>query len=324
MSKNKNQDKNKDKEEKIVLITGGTGFIGSHLASRLLEDDCSVHLVVRSDPSPQQVAGLKNRAHIHTHDGSTQGLINIVTSVKPQSVFHLASLFIAEHASSDLESLVTSNILFGAQLLEAMKVANVRRLINTGTSWQHFHSDHERPSCFYAATKRMFQDLLDFYSDAYGLQAITLKLSDTYGAGDTRRKLFWLLRNTSTTGEVLAMSAGEQEIDLVYIDDVVEAFICAERRLASAELARHEIFAVSSGKATRLRDVVDLYIRISGRKLLINWGARPYRSREVMQVSTVIPGIPGWAPTVDLMDGLQRMCVADRTVVTETSTDGYR
>lgn len=301
-------------KDKVVLITGGTGFIGSHLAAGMLKDDCSVHLIVRSDSNLQQVSGLTNRAHIHVHDGTTQGLIAIVRNVRPQSVLHLASLFIAEHASDDVKRLVASNILFGSQLLEAMKVADVRWLVNSGTSWQHFHSECERPSCLYAATKRAFQDIIEFYSDAYGLRAITLKLFDTYGPGDMRRKLFRLLRDAARTGEPLSMSAGEQQIDLVYIDDVVEAFRKAEERLVSGAVAGHESFGVSSGKPVPLREVVELYKKVFAQELTINWGARPYRSREVMVNWSGGPGLPDWTPKVDLLDGLRRMRLVEGAV----------
>jgi nucleoside-diphosphate-sugar epimerase len=301
-------------KDKIVLITGGTGFIGSRLAARMIENDYSLHLIVRPGSDLQQVSAVTDRAHLHVHDGTTQGLIDIVGKVCPQTVFHLASLFIAEHSSNDVERLVASNILFGSQLLEAMRVVGVRQLINTGTSWQHFHSDCERPSCLYAATKRAFQNIVEFYADAYGLRAITLKLFDTYGPGDMRRKLFRLLRDTARTGEPLSMSAGEQQIDLVYIDDVVEAFRIAEERLLSGTVTSHEIFGISSGKPVPLREVVELYKKVFEQELGINWGTRPYRSREVMVNWSGFPRLPGWTPKVDLLDGLRRMRLADGAV----------
>jgi nucleoside-diphosphate-sugar epimerase len=298
-------------ENKVALLTGGTGFIGFHLAAHMLEDGYSVHVIVRPDSNLKQVSGLTPRAQLHVHDGTTRGLIEIVRNVRPQIVFHLASLFIAEHVSDDVERLISSNVLFGSQLLEAMKVVGVHQLVNTGTSWQHFHSDSERPSCLYAATKRAFHDIVEFYADAYGLRAVTLKLFDTYGPGDTRRKLFRVLKDAAKTGEPLSMSAGEQQIDLVYIDDVVEAFRIAEARLVSGTTTLPEIFGVSSGKPVSLREIVELYKKVFAQDLKINWGARPYRSREVMVNWTGLPTLPGWIPKVDLLDGLQRMHLAE-------------
>lgn len=302
------------REDRVALLTGGTGFIGSRLAAQMLENGYSVHLVVRPDSNLKQVSGLTGRAHLHVHDGTTRGLIDIVRNVGPQTVFHLASLFIAEHLSDDIERLISSNVLFGSQLLEAMRVLDVRQFVNTGTSWQHFHSDGERPSCLYAATKRAFQDVVEFYCDAYGLRAVTLKLFDTYGPGDMRRKLFSLLRDAARSGEPLSMSAGEQQIDLVYVDDVVAAFRIAEARLVSGTTTSQEIFGVSSGRPVPLREIVELYEKVFAQNLKINWGARPYRSREVMVNWSGVPGLPGWIPKVDLLDGLRQMHLADDSI----------
>lgn len=301
-------------ESRVALITGGTGFIGSHLAAQMLQVGYSVHLIVRPCSDLKQVSGSAGRAHIHVHDGTTRGLMDIVRNVRPQTVFHLASLFIAEHSSDDVERLIASNVLFGSQLLEAIRVADVRQFVNTGTSWQHYHSECERPSCLYAATKHAFQDIVEFYSDTYGLRAITLKLFDTYGPGDTRRKLFRFLRDAARAGEPLSMSAGEQQIDLVYVDDVVEAFRIANDLLVSDAVPAHQIFGVSSGKPMPLREVVELYRKVLDQELTIDWGVRPYRRREVMVNWSGAPGLPGWTPKVDLLDGLRRMHLADGTI----------
>lgn len=309
---------------RVALLTGGTGFIGSRLAAQLLEDGYSVHLIVTPDSDLKQVSELTPPANLHVHHGTTDGLIDIVKNARPQTVFHLASLFIAEHVSDDVERLISSNVLFGSQVLEAMRINDVRHLVNTGTSWQHFNTDCERPSCLYAATKRAFQDIVEFYCDAYGFRAVTLKLFDTYGPGDLRRKLFKILRDAARAGEPLSMSAGEQQIDLVYVDDVVEAFRIAEARLASETTTAHEMFGVSSGKPVPLREIVELYKKVFAQdpkfSLKINWGARPYRRREVMVNWSGAPKLPGWTPKVDLLDGLQRMHRADLSTTPSSFT----
>jgi nucleoside-diphosphate-sugar epimerase len=299
-------------EDKVVLVTGGTGFVGSHLVKNLLENGYTVHLLVRGGSRLEEVDRFIAGANSHVHDGSTRQLLAIVKEIRPQVVFHLASLFIAEHSADQIDQLVASNVLFGTQLLEAMVSADVRFIVNTGTAWQHFHSASPRPSCLYAATKQAFQDILDFYSDAYDLRAITLKLFDTYGPGDRRRKLFWLLKNASISGEALSMSQGEQEIDLVHIEDVVDAFRMAESRLLRGSEFPHEIYSVSSRNRLPLRAVVDLFGKLFDKELRIKWGERPYRRREIMVAWDDGTSLPNWTPKVSLEDGLRRMLLEDR------------
>lgn len=295
-------------ESAPILITGGTGFVGSHIARRMLQDGCSIHLIIRPHSNCKEWENLKNdRIHFHEHDGSTTGLIRILEKVRPRSVLHLASLFVAEHSPENVEQLIVSNILFGTQLLEAMKVAGVHRIVNTGTSWEHFETENNRPSCLYAATKQAFHDILSFYSDAYDFRAVTLKLFDTFGPCDPRRKLLFLLRKAAITGIPLLMSGGEQLIDLVYIDDVAEAFSIAEFRLLEESGARNEAFGISSGNPISLRRVVDVYQDVLGQKIPVKWGARPYRKREIMVPWNGNPGLPGWKANTDLLTGLRQM-----------------
>jgi len=116
-----------------------------------------------------------------------------------------------------------------------------------------------------------------------------------------------LLQRIAIAGEELAMSPGEQLLDLVYIDDIVAAFLLAAERLQAGQVVGHERYAVSSGHPLRLRDLVGLYAKVTGRSLPIEWGGRPYRPREVMVPWNTGAVLPGWAPKVGLVEGIRLM-----------------
>ena len=290
-----------------ALVTGATGFVGSHLVRRLLAEDFDVAVLTRPGSALDPLSPFVERLQVIEHDGSTDSLIDLIGDAGPDIVFHLASRFIAEHRPGQVVDLIDSNVRLGAQLMEAMAVSGCRSLVNAGTSWQHFNSSGYRPVCLYAATKQAFDALVDFYVDAQDLRAITLKLFDTYGPDDRRPKLFALLQKSAESGAVLELSAGEQLIDLVFIDDVVDALLMAAARLIQSSCAGKEEFAVSSGSPISLRDLVGVYQRVSGANLAIRWGARPYRRREVMVPWSGGLPIPGWKPQVRLEEGIARV-----------------
>jgi nucleoside-diphosphate-sugar epimerase len=290
-----------------AILTGATGFIGSHLTRRLVSEGWDVHLIVRPTSRLTSLDGVSDGVTIHRHDGSTQGMSDIMGAVRPDIVFHLASLFLAQHRPEDIEPLIQANVLFGTQLVDAMVVHGVHRLVNTGTSWQHFQNAEYSPVCLYAATKQAFEAILQFYVEASSLRVVTLKLFDTYGPRDPRAKLFALLRKAAQGQVPLAMSPGEQSIDLVYIDDVVEAFVMAADRLLRDEVRQLEEYAVSSGKPIRLQDLVETYGRVTGRTVPVEWGRLPYRPREVMIPWNRGQGLPGWHPKIGLEEGIGRM-----------------
>jgi len=286
-----------------ALVTGATGFVGAHLTRTLADHGWDVSALVLPMPD---VARLDPRVTPLELDGSTERVIECVRTAAPDVVFHLASLFIAEHTSEQVKPLIEANVLFGAQLLEAMTVAGCDALVNTGTSWQHYDDADYDPVCLYAATKQAFEDLALYYSNARGIRVQTVRLFDTYGPADPRPKLFHALRTAAAEGRALEMSAGDQRIDLVYIDDIVKAFeVAAERALASTP-GVSEAWAISSGERLSLRELVERWQSITGRTLEVNWGGRPYRAREVMEPWTG-PVLPGWEPVFTLQGGIELM-----------------
>lgn len=291
-------------ELKRILLTGVSGFIGHHLAGELIRTGHEVSVVVRHGSNQERIpAG----AVVHEHDGSTAGMISILSAARPELVFHLASCFLARHKPEDIDRLVDSNLRFGLQLLEAMAQTGCRRLINTGTGWQHFEGRMDDPVCLYAATKSAFECLVDYYVSVEGFAVTTLKLHDTYGPEDTRGKLITLLISAARSGDPLDLSPGEQKIDLTHIDDVVSAFICCKRQFEEGQLAGKRSFVVSSGNPISIRELVGVIESTTGRKIQANWGARPYRDREVMMPWNKESLPPNWEPNVILKDGVSKL-----------------
>lgn len=288
-----------------VLLTGITGFIGGHLAQRMIEKGWEVHAVVRPSSKLSNLSEeLKHDAIIHVHGKGTT-LSDIVGEVRPDLVYHLASLFLSTHQYADISRLVESNVTFGTQLLEGMKIHQVHNLVNTGTSWQHYENQDYNPVNLYAASKQAFACMMKYYQETMNLNVINLQLFDTYGPGDTRRKLFALLKQIGETKERLAMSPGEQSIDIVYIDDVIEAFLLAGKYLLEGKEEYCGTYGVSSCRPLKLRDLVKEYEKVTGIPLNIEWGGRPYREREVMVPWNISKSLPGWSCKYGLEQGIK-------------------
>lgn len=293
---------------RTALITGVTGYLGGRLARRLLAEGWAVHALLRESSASPELDGLQ----VHYHDGSVGGLTEIVRAAAPDVVFHLASLYLADHRPDQVDDLIASNVRLPAQLAEAMTAAGATRLIDTGTAWQHFQTPHYHPVNLYAATKQAAQDLLLYYHSARGLSVVTLKLFDTYGAGDTRRKLIQLLVDAASSGEELGMSPGEQVVDLSHVDDVVEAFGVAAQRLLEAPEALHESYFVTGERMT-VRDLVPVVEKAIGRPVKASFGARPYRPREVMMpVDAGSQLLPDWKRRRSLSETLVSLESASR------------
>ena len=191
-----------------------------------------------------------------------------------------------------------------------MRAAGTPALVNAGTAWQNYDGDAYLPVNLYAATKQAFEDILLYYTETAPLRAITLKLYDSYGPGDTRRKLLRILLDCHRTSEPLGMSGGEQVLDLAHVDDICAAFLHAATLAHDPQQPHNTAYAVSGGQRRTLREVVQTLESVTGHTLPITWGARPYRDREVMLPWTG-PSLPGWHPSISLPEGLRALLAAE-------------
>jgi len=283
-----------------LLVTGATGFIGSHLTQRLEKDGHDLCVIIR--PSSTSTP-----AKTFTFDGNIPALITFMQEEKFDGVIHLASLFLAQHTSEDIPGLINSNILFSTALLEATAKSETPWFINTGTFWQHFENADYAPVNLYAATKQAFQDIAQYYLETTPLNFVTLQLSDTFGPGDLRPKVFNLWMKIAKSGETLEMSPGEQLLDISFIENVIDGYVQLIKLLSEKQAAalRGKSFALSSGKPLSLKKLAEIFATVTGATLHIAWGKKPYRPREVMIPWNLGEKIPGLTPRYSLEEGIK-------------------
>ena len=264
-----------------ILLTGATGFVGKNLLPALRRSN-EVYVLVR----PGSNWGDLGVEHVVEFSDDITFLANYLKHNEIEGIIHLASLYIAEHKPEQIKDIVTSNVYLGTALLEACKSAGVKWFLNTGTIWQNYnapdYSDAYNPVNLYAASKQAFITMAKYYTETSDIRFCTLKLCDTFGANDTRKKIFALFERIASTGERLDMSGGEQYLDILNIEDVVSGFCRLAKLLHNGTNQRDE-YVLSSSQQIQLKQLARVYEHNHGVKLNINWGGRPYRQREVMK-----------------------------------------
>lgn len=283
-----------------ILITGGTGFIGTHLVKALCNHH-QLHVLVPPNldfviPDSVKVIEFSDNIptlHYYLIENNIEGIV------------HLATLFIAQHHSEQIKEMILSNVYLGTAILEAVQGTSVQWFLNTGTIWQNYKNDslEYNPVNLYAATKEAFIDMAAFYIETSNLKFVTLKLSDTFGAGDTRRKLFTVLKEAAISGEELRMSPGEQYLDILYISDIISGFLHLIHLLHDNKLKEKD-YVLAAQKRYTLKEVIAIFEKVSGKRLNVVWGGREYRKREVMQPWQKGKVLPGWKAQLSLEQGI--------------------
>lgn len=283
-------------------MTGGSGFIGRSLLPALAGDGHEVYCVARPGTNVERMTAYA--AGICRYSACAQ-LFEIAGRVRPELVLHLAGLFLAEHTQERIEELLESNVVFPTVLLDAADRAGCGMLLNTGSFWQRYQGAAYEPVNLYAATKQALEDTAAYYVKARRWRMLTLQLFETYGPGDERRKVLDLLRELED-GQALAMSSGEQKMYFCYIDDVVDAYRQALRLLEAQTAGTARVYAVRGERPCSLRQAAEMYLEVSGKRAVLQWGARPDRAREYRDPEGLGEVLPGWRPQYSLREGLRR------------------
>ncbi|WP_288153348.1 NAD-dependent epimerase/dehydratase family protein [Phocaeicola sartorii] len=289
-----------------ILVTGATGFVGKHLVKDLKCCAHEVHILVRPSTDCSSI----NVSRIFTFNDNIEALAVYLRQEQIDGIIHLASLYVAEHKTEQIKPIIDSNLYLGTALLEAAKMAGVKWFLNTGTIWQNYnapdYSDQYNPVNLYAASKQAFITVAKYYTETSPLRFCTLKLCDTYGADDTRRKIFTLFDEIAASGKELAMSPGKQQLDILHIDDVVSGFIQLAEMLQDDTVALREEYVLTSGQTYSLKEWAHLYEQRNNVHLNIQWGGRCYRQREVMKpyVGNVLPN---WKANKQIINMLNKV-----------------
>ena len=284
-----------------LLVTGATGYIGLELIKKL-QNNYAITVLVRKNSDVEQLHKINCEIIYYAQYTEINEVFRIHTF---EGVVHLASNVVVEHQESDINPLIESNITFGTFLLEACKQNNVKWFINTGTFWQNFEDDTFNPVNLYAATKEAFEIMAKYFTETSNLTFMTIKLNDTFGPNDPRPKIFNLWTKIAKSGESLAMTKGEQIIDISYIDDVISAYIQLINLLKlDAHSYNNKTFVVSNKERVTLKELSNIFQKVTNTQLNIEWGTKEYREREVMIPYTKGLSIPGFEQKYTLKEAI--------------------
>jgi UDP-glucuronate 4-epimerase len=304
-----------------VLVTGGAGFIGSHLCQRLLERGDDVAVIDNFDRFyPER---LKRRAlepllarglRLFTADIRDAGAVErALRESRPERIVHLAALAGVRPSLERPAEYMDVNVRGTTVLLEAAHAAGVARFV-FGSSSSVYGANAvppfqesariDSPLSPYAASKAAGEQLVSTWKNLYDLEAISLRFFTVYGARQRPDLAIHKFSRRILAGQKLPFFGdGTSRRDYTYIDDIVAGVLAA----LSVPLSRHEIVNLGGAQTTSLRELIALLEEALGARAELDLqpeqkGDMPLTSADVSHAGTVL----GYAPRTPLRQGLKK------------------
>ena len=224
------------------LVTGGAGFIGSHLVDALLARGDEVIVVddLSTGRRENLITALNRGARLEAVNVTDATAVDrVVAQARPERIFHLAAQIDVRHAVADPARDATVNLIGTVTLLEAARRHGVARFVLASTGGAIYgdadriptpETARPRPGSPYAASKAAAESYLEVYRELHGLSTISLRLANAYGprqAGGEAGVIAIFCAAAAAGHEVTLFGDGEQTRDFVYVADVVDAFVTA-------------------------------------------------------------------------------------------------
>lgn len=300
-----------DRKKISVLITGATGFIGSHLTRKLFQEGYKVSIITRQKSKITTLKDILPLIDVYYSDLlHLSKLEKIMKSVKPNYIFHLAT-YPNYRSTKDIHNLVETNIIGTLNLLIASKKNNYAAFVNTGSSSEYGIKNHPmketdslKPISFYAATKASATFLSSVFAKIYNKPIVTFRLFSVYGPNEEEDRFIPTAIKAGVLEAPLFLTKDIVRRDFIFVDDVVDAYLSIMNR----SIAPGEIYNIGTGKQYSNHDIVGALEKIIGKKIKIakkTFKNRPWDTKTWVADISRAKNDLGWHPQFSLEKGLR-------------------
>lgn len=298
-----------------ILITGGTGFIGSHLTRELHKINHKIILLKRSVSDTWRIDDIIDQLITYDLD-KTINLESIFYKNKIDLIIHLAGLHIRHHSKTEeVEEMNNVNINFPVRLLDMAVRFGVKGFINTGTFSEYkltikpaSEKDEIKPYNYYSATKSVFENLLKFYTTNNNIKGISLRLFSPYGEKDND-KIIPLIIKSFIFNKKINLTKGGQRLSFTYISDIVRAYIKSINFIFSNKYKHYEEFNIGDIENYSIKKIIKIIEKISHKKNKVALGVLPYHKHELMFGlcdNYKARKLLHWHPKVGIIKGIEK------------------
>jgi UDP-glucose 4-epimerase len=312
-----------------VAVTGGGGFIGSHVVDRMLSEGNEVLVIDNfSTGREKNLSAHKNNTSMHLlrSDIQSQEVRNEIISFRPDSLVHLAAQMNVRKSVADPVYDAEQNILGTINLLQASEEAGLKHFIFSSTGGaiygeqEYFPADEAhvtRPECPYGLSKRAAELYIEYYSRRCTVPSYSLRFGNVYGPRQNphgEAGVVSIFIEQLLEGKPLTVNGdGSQTRDFIYVSDIVDAvFAILNSDQMMQDDRMYRVFNLGTGIESSVTCIVDI-LRETSRELLpetepeVTYRPQPQgeQMRSLLDATSFSQKF-GWSPNINLSEGLRR------------------
>lgn len=296
-----------------ILVTGGAGFIGSHLTRELLKENYEV--VVADNLSTGRRENLPENVKFFETDVRDKKLFEILQQEKIEKIVHLAGQTMVDASIKDPGNDANQNIIGIINVLEASRYNNVNRIIFSSTAASYGDVDINElpilekhllsPMSFYGLSKVTAEKYLALYNALYGMDYVVLRFANVYGErqgdGGEGGVISIFTKKLANDENITIFGDGEQTRDFIYAGDIAKGVVAA---LKTNNV--NTAYNLSSETETSLRELVSILSEIKGENIIPHYEKeRPGDIRRSMLSAEKAKRGLSWKAQMKLIDGLR-------------------
>ena len=240
--------------KKRILITGSTGFIGSHIVNLLLKKNIYIYDILREkNKNSKYIKKLKkNKNYFPIFYKKFKELEDKLKKIKINTVINCATYYSTKNDIKTIENLIQTNIIFCSVILETLK-KKIKKFINFGSMMEYSGGNYFSPKNFYAITKFSFQKIEEFYKKYNPkIKFYDLKLYETYGDNDKREKIIPTIIKKYLQNKNMKIISKNLIMNFVHI----ESLMLAIEMIISNKIQEGE-YCIKNKKFTKIKKIID-------------------------------------------------------------------
>ncbi|HXQ61938.1 MAG TPA: SDR family NAD(P)-dependent oxidoreductase, partial [Acidimicrobiales bacterium] len=298
-----------------VLVTGATGFIGSHLCRRLLADGAQVHALTSTVSSvyPVRLVDIRDRITLHSGNLNDSGAMDaVVEGADPSVVFHLGGYTHVGKSWERIDECIQTNIHGSVNLLQALSRSRYERFVYTSTGEVYgdapvpFREDSTVvPVSPYAVSKYAGERFCRVLQRGRQWPVVVVRPFNAYGPAQSPDRIIPEIIVKALRRERLAMTEGLQTREFNYVDDLTDGFV----RAGTVAGIEGEVFNIGGGEEVSMRDLARTILQLMGDPITAEYGALPNRPTEIWSMRSDVTKATerlGLPPARPLWEGLER------------------